>query len=157
MAFWKIPPRIKVFEALGTLGDKRIELGIGKSAKVFSSARNKFYSVTYDQETNAIMANDNGSYWQDYLGYPAIAVLMLAGMITYNSEIAQSLAGIEWKKVNTQFKNNYSKSEEYALSHAESRGVSREKVLAEVEQIFKKLSSEKWKLLGEKVEPPGEE
>lgn len=60
---WKHPPITKIYEALGSVADERIEL-VGSSAKVYSSSRNKFYVVSY--EPGAIMANDNGSYWQGY-------------------------------------------------------------------------------------------
>ena len=67
---WLVPPRIKVFEALGCIADGRISveddfklknsslttLGLNV-AKVFSSSKGKFYTVTWSQENNAIMSN----------------------------------------------------------------------------------------------------
>lgn len=77
---WKLPPKIKIYKALGVIGDARIKLDSDKA--IFTSSEgNKKYDVMYSKEENAIMANDNGSYWQSYLGYPAIAFLMLTGRI----------------------------------------------------------------------------
>ena len=70
---WKNPPKIKVYEALGCIADNRIEVNENE-AKVYSSSREKYYTVKYDR--NSIMSNDNGSYWVGYLGYPSIALLM---------------------------------------------------------------------------------
>ncbi|MFA6602048.1 MAG: hypothetical protein WCT02_04295 [Candidatus Paceibacterota bacterium] len=64
---WKLPPPVKIYEALGSVADGRLEM-LGNSARVYSSSRNKFYEVIFDPETKSIMANDNGSFWQGYLG-----------------------------------------------------------------------------------------
>jgi hypothetical protein len=68
---WARPPIIKMYEALGAIGDQRVHVD-GATAKVFSSSGNKHYTVRYDRENGAITANDNGSYW---VGYWAIRVL----------------------------------------------------------------------------------
>jgi hypothetical protein len=78
---WKTPPDTKIYEALGTVADGRVKVE-GNTAKVFSSSGNKHYDVEYDPKASAIMANDNGSYWNGYLGYPAIAFLMATNVIT---------------------------------------------------------------------------
>jgi hypothetical protein len=109
---WKIPPSIKVLEALGSIADGRVEMD-HDSAKVFSSSGDKFYSVMFDEETNVISANDNGSYWQGYLGYPAIAFLMKKGKLSFDAKCSQALKNIHWKKVNTDFKNDFAKTEQY--------------------------------------------
>ncbi len=51
---WKHPPIPKIYEALGTVADNRVEVS-GGTAKVFSSTGNKFYEVTYDPEKGEIM------------------------------------------------------------------------------------------------------
>jgi hypothetical protein len=95
---WKLPPRIKIYEALGCIADGRMEVE-GNMAKVYSSSRGKFYTVTYDPERQAIMANDNGSYWQGYLGYPSIAFLMHVGAIRFDHAYAEALEGVAWGAV----------------------------------------------------------
>lgn len=112
---WKHPPIIKIYEALGSVADDRIHLS-NFSAKVYSSSGNKYYDVLYDPETKAIMANDNGSYWKGYLGYPSIAVLMKLGVLSYDTHIAKILSGIAWKDINQKFKNDFDKTLEYILS-----------------------------------------
>jgi hypothetical protein len=109
---WKLPPRIKIYEALGAIGDRRIELR-GNTAKVFSSARNKSYDVTYDPTKHVISANDNGSFWQGYLGYPAVSFLLLHGEIAFDQTVARWLSGIAWKEINTKFHNDFAKTEQW--------------------------------------------
>lgn len=109
---WKQPPLIKVYEALGSIGDKRVMIE-GTTARVRSSNGTKTYDVTYDPGANAIRANDNASYWAGYLGYPNISFLLATGKITYNPKLPQYLKGFDWKEINTQFKNDFKKSQAF--------------------------------------------
>ena len=110
MTTWKLPPIIKLYEALGTLGDKRIHV-TGPTAQVSSSSGTKTYTVSYDADEPAIMANDNASYWQGYLGYPALAYLLATDVLSYDHKLAQYLAGFDWHTINTRNRNDWAKSE----------------------------------------------
>jgi len=149
---WKSPPKIKVYEALGCVADKRIEFE-GNEAKVFSSSRNKFYSIKYDGN-NAIMCNDNGSYWMGYLGYPSIAFLMLNGKIKYNPKFVEALKDIRWKDINTKLKNDYEKTKEYVLEIVKEKGFNTAELKAEVDNIFEQIKVLDLELFGEKKKPP---
>jgi hypothetical protein len=150
---WKIPPRIKVHEALGCIADKRIIVK-GNEAEVFSSSREKSYSVRYDPEKKAIMTNDNGSYWVGYLGYPSIAFLMLKGVVGYNPIYAEALKDIPWKDVNQKFKNDFEKTEEYVNDLAKARGVHVEELDKEIDRIYEQIKKLDLEMLGEKTKPP---
>ncbi|OGJ15869.1 hypothetical protein A3K73_01750 [Candidatus Pacearchaeota archaeon RBG_13_36_9] len=150
---WKLPPKIKIYEALGCVGDKRIDVS-GNEAKVFSSSKGKFYSVEYNESTNAIMCNDNGSYWQGYLGYPSIAFLMLKGRIKFNQESAEAFKDVKWKDLNTKFKRDYWKTEEFALEKAREKGMDISKLLEDINSIFEQIKKLNMDLLGEKIKPP---
>lgn len=112
---WRHPPIIKIYEALGSVADNRVELS-DNSAKVYSSTRNKYYDVSFDPAKKAIMANDNGSFWKGYLGYPSIAFLMKSGIVSYDSKIGNLLKNIAWKNINQKFKNDFDKTLEFILS-----------------------------------------
>ena len=88
----KLPPKIKIYKALGSIGDKRISVS-ENTADVYSSSRRKNYIVKFDPNMNAIMANDNASYWAGYLGYPSISFLLVKGIIDYDSKICGCLKG----------------------------------------------------------------
>ncbi len=161
--FWKQPPLIKIFEALGTLGDKDRIKPCAPSEKrskselcwrVYSSERNKFYLVRANKDFNALTANDNGSYWQGYLGYPMIAVLLQEGLVKFNHRLADDLRGIPWKKINTRFKNNYEKTIEYCLNLLERKGWQKKEVLKEINKIRGQLNNLKIKKLGPRIPPP---
>lgn len=111
---------IKLYEALGALGDGRIQVQ-GDRATVWSSSRKKYYDVRYDATTRAIMANDNGSYWQGYLGYPSICYMLAAGLVVYPRELEGELAGIQWKELNVANKNDWAKTESAVRAMIESR------------------------------------
>jgi hypothetical protein len=137
---WDIPPIIKIYEALGAIGDERVAIN-GNKAKVSSSSGNKFYDVEYDPAKNAITSNDNGSFWKGYLGYPAIAFLMIAGRINYDTEYANALKGIAWKDINTKYKNDFSKTIAEVHRVLGDKGVDLSEFLKVIESIAKKVKS----------------
>lgn len=157
---WKQPPVIKIYEALGAITDGRVEIipmaevkpPPFQNAKVWSSSGNKFYDVSYNAKKNAIMANDNGSYWQGYLGYPAIAYLMKIGKLSYSPEVGELLKGIAWKDLNTEFKNDFDKVlSEIIASKTKSERENMEKF---VEKVSEEIAELKLSQLGEKKLPP---
>lgn len=148
---WEHPPIIKIYEALGSVADGRLEMN-GNSCKVYSSTGNKFYDVTYDPDKRAIMSNDNASYWKGYCGYPSIAFLMKAGVVSYDEEIAEILKGIAWKDINQKFKNDFDKTLEFILADkTEEDKKILEKFVLQVDQELKDLNLQ---MLGTKVKPP---
>lgn len=148
---WKHPPIIKIYEALGSVADERVEI-TESSAKVYSSSGNKYYDIKYDPEAKAIMANDNGSYWKGYLGYPSIAFLMKTGVLSYNKDIGNMLKGIAWKDVNQKFKNDFDKTLEFILS---SKSESEKQQLTSfAEKVNLEIKELNLSLLGKKIIPP---
>lgn len=148
---WKQPPIIKIYEALGSLADDRVEIS-GNSAKIYSSSRNKFYTVTYDPKTQSIMSNDNGSYWKGYLGYPAIAFLMKIGILSYKTDLSDLLKDIAWKNINQKFKNDFDKTLEYILA---SKSESEKKKLYDfATTVIREIEKMNLGYLGKKMLPP---
>ena len=148
---WKYPPIIKIYEALGSVADGRLQID-GNTAKVYSSSGNKFYTITFDPTSQAIMVNDNGSFYKGYLGYPAIAYLMQTGELSYSTEVAGMLKGIAWKDINQKFKNDFDKTLEYILSQKTSE--ERNDLEKEVARIDDQLRERAYNLLGPKTQPP---
>jgi hypothetical protein len=155
MTRWKSPPIIKLYEALGTIGDKRIKLA-GNTAEVHSSSGDKHYEVRYDPAARSIMANDNGSYWQGYLGYPGLAYLLARGVVEYDSRLAQYLSGFAWKEINTRFKNDWAKSEQYIRGEMVRRHPKLDLAWfdEQLHGIMAKLEGLKLEKLGPRVRPP---
>lgn len=148
---WAHPPIIKIYEALGAIADGRIKV-FGNSAKVYSSSGNKFYSVDYAPDSSSIMVNDNASFYKGYLGYPAIAFLLMIGELNYSSTIAEELKDIAWKDINQKFKNDFNKTLAFILETKTPE--IREALEKEVAKIDEKLQTKTYNLLGEKTKPP---
>ncbi len=146
---WITPPIKQVYEALSCIADERIEID-GNSAKVYSSSKGKFYTVTYDEEKNAIMSNDNTSYWKGYLGYPSIAFLMKRGKLSYEQRYADALKGIPWKDINVQFKNDFDKTDAYTQEILSKQGLH----LKDLQPILSQIRALDLNLLGSRTKPP---
>lgn len=156
MNYWKMPPRAKIYEALSVLADQRVILLDENSAEVQSSSGRKSYCVEWIPDLQAITANDNASYWQGYMGYPIVAVLMLQGKIRYSSTVAGHLAGISWKELNQKYKRNYDQVIKKVLKDLQNSGVDVAKIEREIESIYSQLQNLKLKRLPRRRRPPKE-
>jgi len=154
MSTWKMPPKAKVYEALSAVADKRVSLTGATTAQVLSSSRDKTYDVAWSEDISEMTSNDNASYWQGYIGYPIIAVLLQIGKISFNPQIAQRLADVPWKSVNEQFKRDYDKATNHILDEIEARGGSRTELAQEVERIHEQLNSLQLKRSQRRRRPP---
>jgi hypothetical protein len=153
MENWKPAKKEKIYEAITAIADERVETNEDKTeAKVYSSSRNKFYTVTYEPETQSIMSNDNSAFYVDEVSYPMIALLMLRGDLKYDKKLLDLLKDIKWKDVNKKHKNNYAKAVEEVLGDLQSDD--REFILEAVESVNKDLQGLDLRKLGKKKFPP---
>jgi hypothetical protein len=141
MPEWKMPPKAKIYEALSAFADGRVHIRSQNEADVTSSTADKEYSVTWSDDMKRIRSNDNASYWQGYAGYPVVAVLLALGRIDFNAEIAKSLAGVPWKRINDRFKRDYDKAVDCVLEELEAKGVDKAAVIQQVESIYAQLAA----------------
>ncbi|MBI4155846.1 MAG: hypothetical protein HY507_01270 [Candidatus Zambryskibacteria bacterium] len=148
---WKQPPIIKIYEALGAIADGWVKV-VGNTAEVYSSSGNKFYDVTYNPVKKTIMANDNGSYWKGYLGYPAIVFLMKARVVSYNKKVSDLLKDFAWKDINQKFKNNFDKTLIHILSSKSER---EKKMLIDfTTKVESEIKALKLGYFGKRILPP---
>lgn len=113
---WLLPPPIKIYEAHGAIADGRVEIIDNFQAKVKSSSGNKTYNVAFSSDTRELSVNDNGSYYQGYVGYPALALLMIKGLLPFDEKLSNNLKGIHWKQINQENKNDFNKTVAYLFS-----------------------------------------
>ena len=137
MDYWKPPPRVKVLEALGCIGDGRIEFVSETEARVVGSDGKRVYRVVWDG-SQGIASNDNGSVYRGYLGYPSIAFLMLKGVLPFDQKLAEALRGIPWREINEKFKS-YRDTESYVREHLREKGVSWAYVEAFIMKVLKRI------------------
>ena len=146
---WLIPPKVKVYEALGCIADNHVKFIKNNSkgmALVTSSKGSRKYNVIFDISSKQITSNDNGSKWRGYLGYPSIAVLMLKGVLPFNEKFANALKGIKWYRLNKRFKN-YDNTIEEALKIAKKRKINTKKLEEFVDSVMKNIRKGKFKKL----------
>lgn len=132
----KVPPIEKIHEAYSAIADGRVTLR-DTEADVSSSDFAKQYLVKWKDETYS--SNDNASYWQGYLGYPIIAVLMLQGKLPLDKEIAGNFKGINWKKLNTEHNNKYSEVVKQIMQELKTSGVDCDKINIEIDKVYKEI------------------
>ncbi|MGH7950242.1 MAG: hypothetical protein ACREQF_13530 [Candidatus Binataceae bacterium] len=130
---------VKVYEAMGALGDGRVEVKGNSRALVTSSEGNKTYEVDVSDDLHQISSNDNASFWQGYLGYPAIAVLLQIGLYRAPANVLDALAGIPWKQINRRFRNDYAKTLKEVDRIVEESGHDPNAVRAEAEAVMAAL------------------
>lgn len=138
----RMPPRIKVLEALGSIADNRIRKIDDRHYEVVSSDGTRKYRVYVDLEIGRVYSDDNGTKLKGYVGYPIIAILMLNKRLPYNEKIANALKGIPWKKLNEMYKK-YAVVESIVKEIARRKGVSPHEIDVFVREVLAKLKSMK--------------
>ena len=129
----KVPPIEKIHEAYSAIADGRVVLR-NNEADVFSSDRSKKYLVSWVDSTYS--SNDNASYWQGYLGYPIIAVLLLQGKLPLDKEIAACFKNINWKKLNVEYKNKYAEVVKQIMEELKKEGIDCDRINMEISKVF---------------------
>ena len=136
---WKMPPIAKVYEAIGALGDGRVAIKDSTHASVRSSDGSKLYEVEISGDGREVSSNDSASYWQGYLGYPAIAVMLARGLYGPRPDVVKALSRIPWKELNTRFRNNYDRTIVEVLQQAEQNGYDVAAIRREAEAVLDAL------------------
>jgi hypothetical protein len=152
---WKMPPPIKVYEALDAIGDGRVRLEDEHHALVESSEGDKTYDVEISDDGREVSSNDSASYWQGYLGYPAIAVLVMRGLYRPPANVIDALAGIPWKEINRRFKNDYDQTLAEVNRIVEASGHDPDAIASEVDSVMEALRKFAPKR-GKRRRPPAE-
>lgn len=138
---WKTPPREKVHEALSAVLDERVSIVADNRAEVWSSDRSKRYSVVWSADQRGFGSNDNASFYQGYIGYPIIAVLLKLEILPFRPEVCGALRDVPWKAINKKHKNNYANAVDEVLSERLTETGSRQDIETYIDEVFAKLIS----------------
>jgi hypothetical protein len=138
---WKMPPLIKIYEAMGAIGDGRVRIVDETNALVNSSDSSKTYKVVTADGGRAIASDDNASFWQGYLGYPGIAVLLARGILKVPANVCDALADIPWKEINSRYRNDYTKTLAEVSQIVEQSGHDPDAVAAEAQNLLEALAA----------------
>lgn len=151
---WSLPPKAKIYEALSAVADKRVSIVAAHQAQVTSSAGDKKYLVEWSADATQIASNDNASYWQGYAGYPIIAVLLALGRLAAAENVVRHFAGIHWKALNKEYKNNYDSAVAAVLASLSDKGVDTAEIQRTVDDIYTDLRDLSLEKLDKRRPPP---
>ena len=154
MTAWKLPPRAKVFEAFSAVADGRVRLTGPGSATVTSSGGDRVYDVEWSADGRTIAANDNASYWQGYLGYPALAVLLERGELRAGEDVVRALAGVPWHDLNKRFKRDYDAAVAAVLAELPADGPDLATIERAVDDVVEQLAALDLQRAGRGRRPP---
>lgn len=154
MARWKLPPRAKVFEAFTAVADDRVRLTGRDSATVVSSGGDRTYDVEWSEDGLTIVANDNASYWQGYLGYPILAVLLVRAELRADAGAVAALAGVPWHDLNKRFKRDYDAAVAHVLGGLPPGGPDAVAVGRAVDGVMDQLAALDLRRAGRGRRPP---
>jgi hypothetical protein len=154
MAPWKLPPRAKVFEAFTAVADGRVRLTGHGSATVTSSGGDKTYDVEWSDDGRTVTANDNASYWQGYLGYPVLAVLLARGELRADEAAVTAVAGVPWHDLNKQYRRDYEAAVAKVLQEVTDHGGDPALVEREVAAVLDQLGALRLQRAGRGRRPP---
>jgi len=153
--YWTNPHVSKIYEAIGAIGDNRIEIiEEVNQAKMYSSSKNKFYTVTWNDDLTKMMSNDNSAFFVGQLSYPIISILMLKNKIKYEHNLEGILSDIKWKDINKSFKNDFNKTVKFVLNDLKSKGQNTDFVILEINKVAEQIAHLKIERLGKRVKPP---
>jgi len=144
----RLPPRIKILEALSAIADGRIKLLGEKDAEVVSSDGARTYRVYVDLGRRAAYSDDNGTVYRGYVGYPIISFLMARGVLPVDERLGQALKGIPWRKLNEQYKR-YDAVMELVKAQLKDRGIPGDEVERYIDAVMERLKG-----LGLRLEKP---
>jgi hypothetical protein len=151
---WKPPPRAKVFEAFTAVADGRVRLAGPGSATVTSSRGDKTYDVGWSDDGAVVTSNDNASYWQGYLGYPILAVLLVRGVLRADAAAVGAMAGVPWHDLTTRFRRDYEAAVAHALGELAARGGDPALVEREVAAVLDQVAALDLRRTGRGRRPP---
>jgi hypothetical protein len=143
-----------VFEAFSAVADGRVRLAGPGSATVTSSGGDRVYDVSWSEDGRTISSNDNASYWQGYLGYPALAVLLERGELRAGEDVVRALAGVPWHDLNAQFRRDYDAAVAHVLSALPDGAPSAEIIERSVDDVLEQFAALDLQRAGRGRRPP---
>ncbi len=151
MKLYNIPIIEKVYEAYSAIADDRI-LNENNEYKVSSSDYTKAYTII--KSNNTYISNDNMSYWKQTIGYPILAIMMISGELKYNEDVVKYFKDINWKKINTEYKNDYVKVAQLILEDMKNNKIDTDLIKEETQKVYEQIKNLKLEYIKSKICPP---
>lgn len=152
MKYYNIPIYEKIFEAYSALADDRVTTSGDNEYKVSSSDYAKAYTIV--KENGTYISNDNMSFWKQTIGYPIIAIMMINKELSYNKDVSDLFKNINWKKLNTEYKNDYVKTAQLILEDMAKNQIDINWIKTETEKVYEQIKTLKLEYIKSKIFPP---
>ena len=139
----KLPPKVKIIEALSAVADERIIVDdlLTSEGKCFSASNPwKIYEIHYNDEENTISSNDNWSIEQQFLWYPSIAFLLKVWKIKYDESILEIMENIDWLKIKEQVNKDHESLYRLVLWNFHMAWYNVDYFVSQVEYIYDQIS-----------------
>ncbi len=139
----KLPPKVKIIEALSVVADERITIEdlLSKEWKCISSSTPwKVYKIIYNEKENQISSNDSWSMNQGFLWYPAIAFLLKIWKLKYEEPILEMVKDTDWIKIKWLVHKDYESSYRLILWNLHMQWYNVDYFISQIENIYNKIS-----------------
>lgn len=149
----KLPPKIKIIEALSAVADKRIIIEdlLSNEWKCYSASSPwKSYKILYNEKENSISSNDSWSINQQFLWYPAIAFLLKIWKIKYKESILEMTKNINRMDIKEKVFKDFESSYRLILWNLLIQWYDVDDYVSQVEYIYSQISELHLKHLVEK-------
>lgn len=139
----KLPPKVKIIEALSAVADERITIEdlLSKEWKCNSSSTPwKVYKIIYNEKENQIFSNDSWSVNQWFLWYPSIAFLLKIWKLKYDESILEMVKDTDWIKIKWLVHKDYESSYRLILWNLHMEWFNVDYFISQVEYIYNQIS-----------------
>lgn len=139
----KLPPKVKIIEALSVVADDRIIIQdlLSKEWKCKSSSTPwKTYRILYNEKENSIISNDSWSTNQWFLWYPAIAFLLKIWKLKYDESILKMVKNTDWIKIKWLVHKDYESSYRLILWNLHLQWFNVDYFISQIENIYNQIS-----------------
>ena len=139
----KLPPKVKIIEALSAVADGRVTIEdlLSKEWKCSSSSTPwKVYKIIYNEKENQIFSNDSWSTNQWFLWYPAIAFLLKIWKLNYNKDILGMLKNIDRADIKEKVHKDYESMFRIVLWNLHMQWYNVDYFTAKIENIYNQIS-----------------
>ena len=139
----KLPPKVKIIEALCAVADERVTIEdlLSKEWKCISSSTPwKVYKIIYNEKENQIYSNDSWSTNQWFLWYPAIAFLLKIWKLKYDGSILKMIKNTNWIKIKWLALKDYESSYRLFLWNLHIEWFNVDNFVSQIEYIYKQIS-----------------
>mgnify|MGYP001045258114 FL=1 len=79
---------------------------------------------------------------------------MLQNKLSLDKQIADYFKAIPWKKLNTQYKNNFSEAVKYIMEDFKTKEIDCDKINAEINKVYQEIGQLTIKLKRSSIRPP---